>query len=995
MQGVASSASTQTYVDDVFSTYLYTGTGAARTINTGISLEFGFTAPALINGSTVVAYMRGVAVNSAGVIVAVGYNSSTQPLYSTATTVSTLPTPALMNGSTAVGHMNAVAVNSAGLFVAVGYTVVAGVPFSTVPPVYATSSDGYTWISPALMNGSTVDGEMLSIAVNSSGVFVAIGVNPSTRPIFSRSTNGSTWTTPAQISGSYCYLQSITVNSAGLFVAVGTSGTSRPNYTTSSDGSTWSALSEISSSTTTSLTAVTVNSAGLFVAVGYDTPSYTAKYTTSTNGTTWTTMAVMSSVATYAIMTSITVDSSGLFVAVGYNASNQSIFSTSSNGTTWTVPALMNGSAINSSPKCVAVTKTGSFISVGYNTSNQPMFAYSVTGGTGMIWIKDRTLGTRGHVIFDTVRGGDYFLTPSGGSSGLLAGNDASRYGSGSTQVNFTSYGFSLNTDTAWSSTNYYTTSNYVAWTFKKAPKFFDIVTWTADGNSRTITHQLGTIPGLIIVKQTDGTEYWNVSHIDFGTYQYLWLNTDNAKRTRDGTYGFGTKTSTTVNLGNGYEFSQPGKSYIAYLFAHDPSPTGMIRCGSYTGNGSTIGPTVNLGWEPQWLLLKNTGASAGAWVVVDNNRGIAASTNTNNTGTQYLYPNGPNAEFASTTSVGVASITSTGFQLNGATVVNYNGESHIYMAIRRPTKPPTLGTQVFSPVIANTLTFETAGFPVDMVMNQRRDAGSTVVTDRLRNAGLGTYTSSSESSMGGSMPSTGYWDNMTGYTGYFHSPGAPSIYWNFKRAPGFFDVVCYTGNDSDQSLSHNLGVKPQLIFTKSRTAAPYSDWYVYSETTSAYTHLILNSTAAVSGFDGGTWWSYVEPTTSIFHVNYATGRTGHNYVAYLFATLAGISKVGSYTGNGGTSGSAGTSQTINCGFAAGARFILIKCTSAVGDWYVWDTARGIVAATDPHLSLNTTAAEVTTDDSIDPANSGFIVNQVAATNINVTSATYIFLAIA
>jgi hypothetical protein len=61
----------------------------------------------------------------------------------------------------------------------------------------------------------------------------------------------------------------------------------------------------------------------------------------------------------------------------------------------------------------------------------------------------------------------------------------------------------------------------------------------------------------------------------------------------------------------------------------------------------------------------------------------------------------------------------------------------------------------------------------------------------------------------------------------------------------------------------------------------------------------------------------------------------------------------------------------------------------------VWDTARGIVSANDPHLSLNSTAAEVTTDDSVDPASTGFIVNQLAATNINVTSASYIFLAIA
>jgi hypothetical protein len=120
----------------------------------------------------------------------------------------------------------------------------------------------------------------------------------------------------------------------------------------------------------------------------------------------------------------------------------------------------------------------------------------------------------------------------------------------------------------------------------------------------------------------------------------------------------------------------------------------------------------------------------------------------------------------------------------------------------------------------------------------------------------------------------------------------------------------------------------------------------------------------------------------------FATNNSGDTYVAYLFATCAGVSKVGSYTGNG-------SSQTIACGFTAGSRFVLIKRTDSTGDWYVWDSARGIVAGNDPHLSLNDAAAEVTTDDSVDTDNSGFIVNQDAATNVNVTSATYIFLAIA
>jgi hypothetical protein len=131
-------------------------------------------------------------------------------------------------------------------------------------------------------------------------------------------------------------------------------------------------------------------------------------------------------------------------------------------------------------------------------------------------------------------------------------------------------------------------------------------------------------------------------------------------------------------------------------------------------------------------------------------------------------------------------------------------------------------------------------------------------------------------------------------------------------------------------------------------------------------------------------------PTASVINVGGfgVVNALSDTYVTYLFATKAGISKVGSYTGNGST-------QTVNAGFTTGARFVMIKRTDSTGDWYVWDTTRGIVAGNDPRLSLNTAAAEVTTDDSVDTDTTGFIVNQLAATNINVTSATYIYLSFA
>jgi hypothetical protein len=85
----------------------------------------------------------------------------------------------------------------------------------------------------------------------------------------------------------------------------------------------------------------------------------------------------------------------------------------------------------------------------------------------------------------------------------------------------------------------------------------------------------------------------------------------------------------------------------------------------------------------------------------------------------------------------------------------------------------------------------------------------------------------------------------------------------------------------------------------------------------------------------------------------------------------------------------------INCGFAAGARFVLIKRTDSTGDWFVWDTARGMIPANDPYLRLNSTAAEVTSTDYVDTAATGFELTATAPAAINASGGTYIFLAIA
>jgi hypothetical protein len=137
-------------------------------------------------------------------------------------------------------------------------------------------------------------------------------------------------------------------------------------------------------------------------------------------------------------------------------------------------------------------------------------------------------------------------------------------------------------------------------------------------------------------------------------------------------------------------------------------------------------------------------------------------------------------------------------------------------------------------------------------------------------------------------------------------------------------------------------------------------------------------------------FWNSTAPTATQFTVatdNAVNGST-KTYIAYLFATLDGISKVGTYSGTG-------YAVNVDCGFTAGARFVLIKRTDSNADWYVWDSTRGIVSGNDPYWLLNSSAVQVTNTDYIDPLNAGFTVTSSAPAALNTSGGTYLFLAIA
>ena len=231
----------------------------------------------------------------------------------------------------------------------------------------------------------------------------------------------------------------------------------------------------------------------------------------------------------------------------------------------------------------------------------------------------------------------------------------------------------------------------------------------------------------------------------------------------------------------------------------------------------------------------------------------------------------------------------------------------------------------------------------------------------------------------------------MTGYTlgpgGEVNLSSDNFVDFNFRRAPGFFDVVAYTGTGSARTVSHNLGVVPEFCIVKRRDATAF--WPTWSSAFTSFQYVALNETS--SKYDDGSsnqTFSFTSTGWSIGTTYSSVNASGATYIAYLFASCPGVSKVGSYTGTG-------TTLNIDCGFTAGARFVLIKRTDSTGDWYVWDTARGIVSGNDPYLLLNSTAAEVTSTDYIDPLSSGFQISSTAPAAINANGGSFIYLAVA
>jgi hypothetical protein len=286
-----------------------------------------------------------------------------------------------------------------------------------------------------------------------------------------------------------------------------------------------------------------------------------------------------------------------------------------------------------------------------------------------LVWIKSRTPGATSHALFDSVRGAQKYLSSDTTAAETTNANTLTAFGAD---------GFSLGTDTTLVNAS---ANSYVAWQWRESiTAGLDVVSYAGTGVNRTVAHNLGVAPAMVIVKrsQTGATSNWQVRHTSIAAANSIQLNLTNQAAAAATVWNSTAPTSSVFSLGTSTDVNASGISYVAYCFAEI---AGFSKIGSYTGNGLPDGPFVYCGFRPRFVMVKRFDTT-GDWYIVDTAR---SSSSGGNVIDQKLYPNssvvenGGSGELISTNNF---DILSNGFKsrtLNGNT--NASGGTYIFAA--------------------------------------------------------------------------------------------------------------------------------------------------------------------------------------------------------------------------------------------------------------------------------------------------------------------------
>jgi len=300
-------------------------------------------------------------------------------------------------------------------------------------------------------------------------------------------------------------------------------------------------------------------------------------------------------------------------------------------------------------------------------------------------WIKQRT-GVFSHVLGNVISGNNKFVSSSNNSA---EGTDSGKF------KTFESDGFQVGTHNGVNQNS----ETYASWNWKAGTSQtlnsgnvtstvnvnttagFSIVSWTGTAGNILVSHGLGAVPKMIIVKNLSITQEWAVYHASLGGTKYLELNQNGAAGTASNRWNNSNPDATDFIVSSDASVNGSGNSMIAYCFA---DVQGYSKFGSYTGNGSNFDNTfVYTGFKPAFIIIKRSDGGGGTaqWLLMDNKR---AGYNQFN---YRLYPNLDNAEITTD----YIDFLSNGFKIReGENDFGASGGSYIYMAF---AEAPLVGT--------------------------------------------------------------------------------------------------------------------------------------------------------------------------------------------------------------------------------------------------------------------------------------------------------------
>ena len=304
------------------------------------------------------------------------------------------------------------------------------------------------------------------------------------------------------------------------------------------------------------------------------------------------------------------------------------------------------------------------------NSGNQSLTGYGFR--PNFVWIKNLDQGDA-HMLFDSVRMVENYINSN------LTSAQAS---SATSLLSFDSDGFTLGGDGRTNTG----TINYSGWAWKansiatintdgsvqaivnaNTNTGFSIGRHTAPSSEQnyTIGHGLSQKPDMVLFKRIDAAGGWYTWHKDLSQddyYLYLHDNFDEAQLTQDTrVWGQQAFTSTTISARSNYTVDV-NSDVIAYCFH---AVSGFSDFGVYQGNGVSVGPTITIGFQPDFVLIKNRTNTAD-WVLYDSVRG----------GTLKVSPNTSTAE----ATVNGVNFLATGFSINGTDGALNGGASDFYI---------------------------------------------------------------------------------------------------------------------------------------------------------------------------------------------------------------------------------------------------------------------------------------------------------------------------